>query len=220
MIKRMAFMARKPETSPEYFSRYWLDVHGDLVKRSPGVNRYQQNVVLDEIGSVPGHGKPFRLDGVVELWFEDEAALQACFASPTGRELPADEERFLEKITMHDVADAAQPDGRYKLLLAAAARAGTEIANVRAQTQRLSRLVSEALGDGASAVINEVEGVRARPNLGIETPPAAVFLQFLFADEATARAAIASQAVHRALTEGAQGFEKVGAYLVFERRVV
>lgn len=218
MIKRMAMMTRRHATSPAEFNRYWLGVHGELLKQAGHVHRYQQNPVLAEITCDVDAPPPFRLDGLVELWFESEADMRQCFDSPAGRELPVDEERFLSAMTRHDVVDAPQPDGGFKLLLAASGRPGED--GAKALGERLS-MWSEALGGSAQAsVFNPVQALLSRPNLPAEPVAASAFLQFVWADECAAREAVERPGLKQALWAASPAFAKLGAYLVQERRVI
>ena len=218
MIKRMAMMTRQQGSSTADFNRYWLEVHGELLKQAGHVHRYQQNPVLLEIPCALDAPPPFRLDGMVELWFESEAEMRRCFESPAGRQLPVDEERFLGAMTRHDVVDAPQPDGGFKLLLAASGRPGED--GAKALRARLPML-SEALGDSAEAsVFNPVQGLLSRPNLPAEAIAASAFLQFVWADERAARRAVERPELKLALRAASPAFAKLGAYLVRERRVI
>ncbi len=218
MIKRMAMMTRRRDTSMADFNRYWLEVHGELLKQAGHVHRYQQNPVLLEIPCGVDTPPPFRLDGVVELWFESEAEMRMCFESPAGRELPVDEERFLSAMTRHDVVDAPQPDGGFKLLLVASSRPGED--GAKALGERLS-MWSEALGGSAQAsVFNPVQALLSRPNLPVEPVAASAFLQFVWTDDSAARRAVERSSFQKLLHAVAPEFAKLGAYLVRERRVI
>lgn len=216
MIKRMAMMARRPADDMTTFNHYWLHTHGALVRESPGVLRYQQNPVLETLHCAGARLLPYRLDGLVELWFRNEDEMHACFASPGGRQLPDDEERFLSMITRHDVWPAAQPHGEFKLLLAASgARSGARLASLA------GRLTAALDQPAATIVHNAVRGILSRPNLPAEDVPADAFVQILLdGDEAQARAALRRLAVDRELRRAGHGFDRLGAYLLQERRVV
>ena len=46
MIGAISLMRRRHDIGPEQFSRHWLDVHGPLVLKMPGLQRYQQAHVI------------------------------------------------------------------------------------------------------------------------------------------------------------------------------
>ncbi|MFF7058120.1 EthD domain-containing protein [Achromobacter spanius] len=100
LMKRMSTLRRKAGTSEEEFRREWL-VHGELVKKMPGVAGYRQNVIVERElvkGELCGYDD-LPIDGIVELWFADAGSLSAAFASPQGQETMAHAKTFLEEIT-------------------------------------------------------------------------------------------------------------------------
>ncbi|SAL00273.1 EthD protein [Caballeronia calidae] len=81
---RMGLIYKKPEWSTEDFKAHWLNHHGSLVKRAPGLSQYWQNHVTDRVqrGIEFARG-PWEFDGFSQLWVADPEA-------PFGRdELPA-----------------------------------------------------------------------------------------------------------------------------------
>lgn len=76
MIKMVALVNRKKDLGKEDFVRYWLDVHAPLEKKWPGLKRYVISATVRVLG---GEGPDY--DGMAELWFEDENALNAALAS-------------------------------------------------------------------------------------------------------------------------------------------
>lgn len=100
LLKRMSIITRLPSLSEEDFRREWK-VHGELVRKMPGVSAYRQNVA---VARERDKGRPcdydtLPIDGIVELWFEDAETLQDAFASPTGRNTMAHAKTFLGEIT-------------------------------------------------------------------------------------------------------------------------
>lgn len=79
MIKHISIVHRPPGLSHEAFVAYWRDVHAPLVKtRLPGLRKYVGNLPV----ATPG-GAPLPFDAIVELHFDDRAALDAAMASPS-----------------------------------------------------------------------------------------------------------------------------------------
>jgi uncharacterized protein (TIGR02118 family) len=106
LLKRMSILKRRPDLSEEDFRREWK-VHGDLVRKMPGVGAYRQNVVIARElmkGQSCGYDD-FPIDGIVELWFEDAATLEAAFGSEAGKETMAHAKTFLAEITAFVVAE-------------------------------------------------------------------------------------------------------------------
>ena len=99
MIKRISLLVRRPEFSREEFNRYWREVHGPLAKPVPNVVRYVQNHIVDESQhpNLPSGGQA--IDGVVEFWFEDRAAMDAAFATPEAKVMLADGANFIATVT-------------------------------------------------------------------------------------------------------------------------
>lgn len=101
LLKRMSFLRRRADVSPETFEREWRIEHARLVKLMPGVHGYRQNLVIGRQavkGTDCGY-EDLPIDGVVELWFSDTASLDAAFASPQGVETMAHAKTFIDEIT-------------------------------------------------------------------------------------------------------------------------
>lgn len=85
-LKRMSFLKRRADVTPEQFAYEWNVRHAALVKTLPGVLGYRQNLITHREspkGNVVGYdGLP--IDGIVELWFENADTFNAAFSSPQG----------------------------------------------------------------------------------------------------------------------------------------
>lgn len=96
---KLAFIVRfKAGIAREDAARHWLEVHGPLALRQPGVVRYVQNLVSGAIGDGgaigPASGAAF--DGLAEVWFEDAAAWARARESAAGEALHRDSFEFLD----------------------------------------------------------------------------------------------------------------------------
>ena len=102
----MSVIKRLPTLSEGDFRREWR-IHGDLVRKMPGVSAYRQNVVVvrEREKGTPCNYDTLPIDGIVELWFKDAEALQAAFASPAGKTTMAHAKTFLGDITAFLVAE-------------------------------------------------------------------------------------------------------------------
>lgn len=89
MPKRITLLRRRSSLTPEEYSSHWSTVHAEIAKGLPRVERYLQNHVDGADG----------LDGIVELWFADDAAAAAGFGSEVADRLIADEPNFLDALT-------------------------------------------------------------------------------------------------------------------------
>ena len=107
MIKLVYCLKRRGEIDRAAFQAYWRTTHAPLVAAAAaalGVRRYVQSHTVsspffDELAA--GRGcLPDAYDGVAELWWDDEAALQASFATAEGQRhgaiLLADEGKFID----------------------------------------------------------------------------------------------------------------------------
>ena len=93
MIKIVALVRRKPEMAHDEFIRYWQDHHSKVVARLPGLRAYVQNPAFE------GDKRDWPYDGMVEIWFDDVAAVKAAFESPESDAVRADELNFVDSIT-------------------------------------------------------------------------------------------------------------------------
>lgn len=106
MIKLTYCLRRLPHLSREDFQRYWRDIHAPLVAKHAatlGIVRYEQvhagfDALNDAIRASRGGPEPY--DGIAEIWFESEAAMQAAAQNPgvaeAARELLEDERNFID----------------------------------------------------------------------------------------------------------------------------
>ncbi len=106
LLKRMSLITRLPGMSEAEFRHEWK-VHGEHVKKMPGVGAYRQNVIVarERVKGVPCGYDDLPIDGIVEMWFRDEASLQAAFGSPAGEVTMAHAKSFLGQITAFLVAE-------------------------------------------------------------------------------------------------------------------
>lgn len=96
MIVRMGLIKRRPDLSPEAFRRHWREVHGPLAAHFPGLLAYHQNHIVDRRQLGVDHARgAWDIDGISELWFESDAAMQAAIASPAYPPTREDEANFL-----------------------------------------------------------------------------------------------------------------------------
>ncbi|MEQ8663250.1 MAG: EthD domain-containing protein [Gammaproteobacteria bacterium] len=91
MLKLVSVLNRHPGLAVEAFQDHWLNIHGPLVARLPGLRRYVQSHTL-----LSGYrkGAP-AADGIAELWFDDSAALRALEDTSELVAVRADEVKFI-----------------------------------------------------------------------------------------------------------------------------
>lgn len=90
MLKFVVVCHRRVGWSREEFRRYFREVHGPLAQAIPGLRRYVESFVEPE----PRRDPPW--DAVVELWFDDRAAMEAGWDSEAGRRATADNANCLD----------------------------------------------------------------------------------------------------------------------------
>jgi len=100
-LKRMSFLRRRADVTHDEFLYEWNVRHAALVKTLPGVLGYRQNVITHR-ESPKGHVVDYErlpIDGIVELWFENTATLDAAFSSLQGVETMQHATTFIDEIT-------------------------------------------------------------------------------------------------------------------------
>lgn len=80
---RRWMLLRRAVASPEAFRDAWFGRHADLVKQLPRVDGYVQSLVTARFGAAgyPAEYESLRVDGIAELCFADESAMQEAYAS-------------------------------------------------------------------------------------------------------------------------------------------
>jgi len=91
MLKFMVVIYKRPGMSSEEFRRHLTEVHGPLASRLPGLRRYVQNHVRAD----PKRNCP-RWNAVIELYFDDWAAMEVAWASPEGAASDSDLPAFAD----------------------------------------------------------------------------------------------------------------------------
>ncbi len=95
--KRMTFLRRKAGMRREATLEYWRHSHGPLAGSVPGVRRYVQSpasLAADDVQWLPPEPP---IDGVAQIWIDDEMALLAIVTSPLFRErVKPDEANFVD----------------------------------------------------------------------------------------------------------------------------
>lgn len=106
MIKLTFCLRRLPHLSREEFQRYWREQHAPLVAaraKTLGIVRYEQtHAGFDAMNEAirASRSAPEPYDGIAEIWFESEEAMQAAGRNPgvseAARELLEDERKFID----------------------------------------------------------------------------------------------------------------------------
>jgi uncharacterized protein (TIGR02118 family) len=83
-FKAVILLRRRDDMTPAEFRHWWLEEHAPRAAQLPGVRKIVFNAVLAE------RADDGEVDGVSELWFDDEAAFTAAYATELGRQVAAD----------------------------------------------------------------------------------------------------------------------------------
>ena len=92
LVKGVYQLKKKDGMSVEEFRKYWIDVHGNLGSRLPGLRRYVQSHLIDEAYL---YSRP-HFDGVAQLWFDSVDVMRSAFDSPQGKALGEDGPKFTD----------------------------------------------------------------------------------------------------------------------------
>jgi uncharacterized protein (TIGR02118 family) len=92
----MGLLTRRPDRSAEQFRQYWKNIHGALAARLPDLRAYHQNHIVDsgQLG-IAYPGGAWNLDGISELWFDDQDSMRRAIASEAYGPVAADSEAFV-----------------------------------------------------------------------------------------------------------------------------
>jgi len=90
MIKVLSLLSRKDGITHEEFVRHWLEIHAPLAHAVPGIRRYVQSHIVDTLSRPDIPDTAVEVDGIAELWYDDEAAMQRAVASPEMKRLTDD----------------------------------------------------------------------------------------------------------------------------------
>jgi uncharacterized protein (TIGR02118 family) len=107
-VKRITLLKRKNDMPFADFRKHWAGPHARIARHFPGLVRYNQNHVL---AASKRAGQDQAIDGIVELWFRDEAAIAEAATSDVTRNLIVDEPRFLSGLTGLGMGKAALYEG-------------------------------------------------------------------------------------------------------------
>ena len=83
MLKVFSLIKRREDMSLEEFRRWILQEHAPKGRELPGLRQYHVSVIDADDDSLPYHA-------VTELYFDDEDAFTAAFASEAGKAAGAD----------------------------------------------------------------------------------------------------------------------------------
>jgi uncharacterized protein (TIGR02118 family) len=94
MIAAISLMRRRDDVTLTAFRRHWLDVHGPLVCRFAGLQRYMQYHVITS-PAMNGAAQDMRIDGFPILFFENDADRLKAHGSPEMAACNVDSRQFI-----------------------------------------------------------------------------------------------------------------------------
>jgi len=222
-VYRCALFNRRAGIDEAQFRRHWIEVHGPLAARLPGLGSYRQNHILERLYEAPA--SPVQaIDGIAQLSFDSVAAMEVSDASPEYAACKLDIPKFQGGITILVIeADEVQPGpgGPAKLLWVSTRRDGAPQAGLRERW--LAGRAGAPAVPGARRFVQNFVTDRAHP-VSAGVPPgdpegAEAVGELWFDDAEAARAALAGEAGRRLIREDAL-LAPVGIYLVQELQVV
>jgi uncharacterized protein (TIGR02118 family) len=99
MIVRMGLLKRRSGMSPAAFRNHWREIHGPIAARLPGLRRYHQNHIVDTAQRGIDYPRgPLTIDGISELGFDDQQAMERAIKSDAMEALAADEANLIDDI--------------------------------------------------------------------------------------------------------------------------
>lgn len=93
MVKLVCLLQRRPDISRADFHRWWTDEHIPLVRQFPGLRKYVVSLTTRSI-----LGGPDEWDGVAELWFDTEEAVDAAYRTATASTGKGDTEKHVARV--------------------------------------------------------------------------------------------------------------------------
>jgi len=105
MIKTIGLLTRKSGWTHEQFKKHWVGTHAPLAHKVPGLRRYVQNHIGGERTRADIEATAVEIDGIAELWFDDQAALETASRTPEMKALHADGALFIGRIKSYIVEE-------------------------------------------------------------------------------------------------------------------
>jgi uncharacterized protein (TIGR02118 family) len=105
MIKTIGLLTRKNGWTHAQFMKHWVETHAPLAHKVPGLRRYVQNHIAAERTRDDIEATAVEIDGIAELWFDDQAALETASRTPEMKALHADGALFIGRIKSYIVGE-------------------------------------------------------------------------------------------------------------------
>jgi uncharacterized protein (TIGR02118 family) len=98
MLKKIAFLVRRPDLTDAGFRVYWRETHGPVVAQSPGYERYRLGYRQNHIQGPTPIGTPFPWSGMAEFWLPGDSPNEDEYATTTiyRDRVAVDERNFID----------------------------------------------------------------------------------------------------------------------------
>jgi len=210
----MTLLAKKQGMSTSDFRNYWAGPHAKLALGMEGIAKYVHNRV-DKVLWASRGSPSFTVDGIVELYFEDEEAMRGAQASAVGqRYIPADEPNFLMGWTLC-VVDTEGEEAQYPSTKVVVPFLLGATGSKERISQVLTRAAGRTVDDGGSTfTLNWTASTSRRDLLWAEPRPPEGFAVFRFSTVAAAHDAFDEGGIYRKTLEAE--VQDATAYLMDE----
>jgi hypothetical protein len=211
MIKRMTLLAKKEGTSISDFRAYWAGCHAELALCMDGITSYTQNRVEKRLWQCAESSGQFTVDGVVELYFENDEVMNLAQQSRVGSEyIPEDEPNFLHGWTLCVVTHEDEPKERPGVKALVLAKLKHDVS--RADFKQLVTRANGSLAAPAELSFNWTEKSAKRERLWAEPVVPDALLAMWFGN--TAQAHDAFRADGALANELSRASSQASAYLI------
>ena len=105
MIKTIGLLTRKDGWTHEQFMKHWVEIHAPLAHAVPGPAPLRAEPHPGERTRADIPATDVEIDGIAELWFDDQAALEAAARTPEMKALHADGALFIGRIKSYIVEE-------------------------------------------------------------------------------------------------------------------
>lgn len=109
MLKMIALLKRKPHLTHEQFVDHWMNTHGPIAYQVPELRRYIQSHIQQEQTRADIPSISLEIDGIAELWFDDENTMKRVHDTPEMQALLADGALFIGEIKTYFVHEHEVP---------------------------------------------------------------------------------------------------------------
>lgn len=226
MIYRCGVFNRRAGLSEAAFRDHWLNVHGPLAKKLPGLGTYRQNHIIERVHEASD--SPLQaIDGISQLSFESVAHMEQSDASIEYTACKLDIPKFQGGITILVIESdevIALGDSKHagKLIWVSTRRRDAPDTDLRRHWLESNRNAGRDL-PGVRGYVQNFVTDRGHPvAAGVPSGDASgaeAISELWFDDVASARTALASMQCQRLLHEDAM-LRPVGIYLVEEVQIV